>query len=102
MRAYSIVWRPKARADLFALYDWIANEAGADTAYNYTSQIEEQVAKLAYYPDRGTPRDDLVAGLRTIAYRRRTTIAYRVFETEVEILSIIHAGKELTGLFHDD
>ncbi len=99
MRAYRIVWRPKARADLFALYDWIAGQADGDVAYAYANKIEAHVAKLANYPNRGTPRDDLVAGMLTIAYRRRTVIAYRVLESEVEILRIIHAGKDLGGVF---
>ena len=51
MKQYSVVWRPSARADLLALYDWIAERSDPDTAYAYTSRIEEYAAKLAEFPE---------------------------------------------------
>ena len=98
MKRHEVVWRPNARADLLALYDWIAERADPDTAFEYTAKIEGHAAELATFPDRGTPRDDLVPGTRTIPYRRRTVIAYRVNGREVEILRLIHAGQEWQGI----
>jgi toxin ParE1/3/4 len=92
-----VVWRPKARADLLALYDWIAGQADPETAFDYTARIEAQAAALATFPDRCTPRDDLVPGMRTIPYRRRTIIAYRVIDGKVEILRLIRAGQDWGG-----
>ena len=94
MKRYTVVWHPRARDDLLALYDWIAERAGAEVACAYTSGIEAHGHKLATYPDRGTPRDDLVPGLRTTVYRRRTVIAYRVTDAAVEILRLVHAGQD--------
>ena len=102
MKQYRVVWRPLARADLLALYDWIAGHADPDTAFAYSSKIEAHAAKLATYPERGTPRDDLVPGLRTMPYRRKVVIAYRVLEDEVEILRLVHSGKDLGGAFDGD
>jgi toxin ParE1/3/4 len=101
MERRNIVWRPKARLDLLALYDWIAEQAAPKTAYDYTSNIEAHVAKLANFPERGTPRDDLVAGLRTIPYRRRTVNAYRVLEAGVEILALVYGGRDLRRIFDE-
>jgi toxin ParE1/3/4 len=101
MRQYGIVWRPKARADLLALYDWIASQADRQVAFEYTRCIEEHVNGLTQFPKRGTPRDDLVAGLRTLVYRRRTVIAYRVLESDVEILRVSHGGRDLGQLFDE-
>lgn len=98
MKRYTAVWRPQARADLLALYDWIAERADPDTAFAYTSRIETHAAKLAEFPERGTPRDDLVPGLRTTPYRRRTIIAYRVIGNKVEVLRLIHAGQDWDDL----
>jgi len=98
---YRIVWRPRALRELLALYDWIAEQADADTALSYTSRIEAHVAKLTEFPLRGTPRDDLMPGVRTISYRRRTTLAYRVVDDMVEILVLVHAGQLLDGPFDD-
>lgn len=94
MKRYAVVWRPRAQADLLALYDWVAARADAEIAFQYTSRIESHVAALATFPDRGRPRDDLLTGLRTIPYRGRTVIAYRVRADEVEILRLVHAGQD--------
>lgn len=87
---------------MLALYGWIADQADPDTALEYTRLIEAHAAKLATFPERGTPRDDLAAGVRTTPYRRRTVIAYRVLEDEVEILAIAHAGHDLGRMFESE
>ena len=63
----------------------------------YTAGRSE-AASLAEYPERGTPRDDLVPGLRTVPYRRRTIIGYRVVDGCVEVLRLVHGGQEWDGL----
>jgi toxin ParE1/3/4 len=102
VKQYGIVWRAQARDDLLALYEWIAEQADPDTAFEYTSQIEAHATKLANFPERGTPRDDLAPGVRTTPYRRRTVIAYRVLDDAVEILAIAHAGRDLGRVFKDE
>lgn len=96
-----IVWRPKARDQLLALYDWIAERADPDTAFAYTSAIEAHVARLATFPERGTPHDDIAPGIRTTLYRRRTLIAYRVLDFQVEILALAHGGQMLGSDFDE-
>jgi toxin ParE1/3/4 len=49
-------------------------------------------------PRRGTPREDLGTGIRTLAFRRRATIVYSVEPGEVTILGIFHAGLDYEGL----
>ena len=99
MTRFRIVWRPHARSDLLALYDWIADRTDPGTALDYTARIEAHVAGLAQFPRRGTSRDDLVPGLRTIPYRRRTVIAYRVLDESVEVLRLVHRGQHWDGVF---
>lgn len=89
-----VVWRQTATDDLYRLYDWIADRADPDTAFDYTSAIEAHAASLATHPNRGTPRDDIAPGVRTLNFRGRTVVAYRVGEA-VEVLRIFHAGQEL-------
>ncbi len=93
-KTYRVVWRQTATDDLYRLYDWIADRADPDTAFAYTSAIEAHAADLATYPNRGTPRDDIAPGVRTLNFRGRTVIAYRVGDM-VEVLRIFHAGQEL-------
>ena len=49
---------------------------------------------LATLPRRGTRRDDIVPGLRTIGFERRVTIAFRVLANVVEIVTIAYAGRD--------
>lgn len=93
-KTYRVVWRQTATEDLYRLYDWIADHADPDTAFAHTSAIEAHVAELATYPNRGTPRDDIAPGVRTLNFRGQTVIAYRVGEA-VEVLRIFHAGQAL-------
>ena len=102
MKQYRVVWRPQARDDLLALYEWIGEQADPATAFEYTSKIEAHATKLANFPERGTPRDDLAPGVRTTPYRRRTVIAYRVLDEEVEILAIAYAGRDLGRVFEEE
>ena len=97
--AHRIVWRRAARDDLLSLYDWIADQAGAEVALDFTAKIEAAAETLSDFPNRGTSRYDLLSGLRTLTYRRRTTIAYRVERDIVEILRLSHGGRDLGGLF---
>lgn len=93
-KTFRVVWRQTATDDLYRLYDWIADRADPDTAFAYTSAIEAHAADLATFPERGTPRNDLAPGVRTLNFRGRTVIAYWVDEA-VEVLRIFHAGQEL-------
>ena len=90
--ALKIYFRPQAEADLFALYDYIASKAGMPVAGNYIDRIEAACMSLAAFPERGTRRDDIQPGLRTIGFERRVTIAFRVLKTRVEIV-----GRDFEG-----
>ena len=100
MKNYNVTWRPQARGDLLALYEWIADQADPDTAYEYVSKIEAHAAAFSTYPESGTAREDLAPGVRTIPYRRHTVIAYRVVEDMVEFLAIAYAVRDLGGSFN--
>lgn len=75
---YAVSFRHQAETDLTALYDFIAEEAGHSIAQGYIGHIEEVCLSLSNFPKRGTQRDDLGAGLRTIGFERLATIAFRV------------------------
>jgi toxin ParE1/3/4 len=93
-KTYAVTFRPAAEADLFALYDYIAEQSGPARAGEYIARIERACLALATFPERGTRRDDILTGLRTIGFERRTTIAFRVVKTTVEIVAIAYAGRD--------
>jgi toxin ParE1/3/4 len=98
---YEIVFLAEAEDDLNNLFDYIADQSGAVRAQSYVGRIEAACGKLAAFPNRGAPRDDLLPGLRTLSFERRALIAYRIDGMTVSILRVFYAGRdyerELTG-----
>jgi toxin ParE1/3/4 len=79
---------------LVGLYGYIAERSGYRIAGGYIDRIEEACMALATFPKRGTRRDDILPGLRTVRFERRVTIAFRV----LKIVTIAYAGRN----FEDD
>lgn len=100
--AHRVVFTPEAQAQLVALYHYIAVEASPEIADRFTGAIIEHCEKLTDFPNRGTPRDDLRPGLRTMAFRRRVTIAYAVDRDRVSILGIFYGGQDFEVILSGD
>jgi toxin ParE1/3/4 len=99
---HRVVFSPEARTQLVALYRYIANVAGADTADDFTSSLVEYCAGFETFPQRGTARDDIRPGLRTIGFRHRVTIAFAVTDEGVTILGIFYGGRDYEAALRDD
>jgi toxin ParE1/3/4 len=69
--AVEVRFRPGARTDLFDLYTYIAAQSGRERAGSYIERIEAACMRLTHFPARGTRRDDLGPGLRTVGFERR-------------------------------
>ncbi len=95
--AHKVIFRPEAEADLFALYRYIAAESGAARAGDYVSRLEQACMALTTFPKRGTRRNNIAPGLRTIGFERRVTIAFRVLEGVVEIVAVAYAGRDFAN-----
>ena len=61
------------------------------------AQAGHEVARAASAPNAAPRAGDLVPGLRTVPYRRRTIIGYRVVDGCVEVLRLVHGGQEWDG-----
>jgi toxin ParE1/3/4 len=94
MRRYRITFRPRAEADLFGLYRHIAEEAGYEAAGAYIDRIEAACMALQIFPERGTKRDDIRRGLRTMGFERRATIVFQVRKTYVVIVRVFYGGQD--------
>ena len=68
---YRIVYAPEADSQLIQLYRYIAREASPAIAQRFTDAIVDQCESLCQFSHRGTPRDDVRPGLRTIAFPPR-------------------------------
>jgi toxin ParE1/3/4 len=78
---------------------YIAQRSHPDTAHAYVAGITAQCRKFGDMPGIGTPRDDLIPGLRTFVFRRRVVIAYASSENEIEIALILYGGQDLERFF---
>jgi toxin ParE1/3/4 len=99
---HRVVFRAAAEDDLLALYRYVADSSDLARAGSYMERIEQACMNLAAFPERGTRRDDIVPGLRTIGFERRVTIAFRVLDHVVEILAIAYAGRQFEGGLRQD
>ena len=57
---------------------------------------------LRTFPHRGTRRDDIRAGLRTLGYRRRVTIAFEVADDTVNVPGVYYGGQDYEVDLRDD
>lgn len=100
--SYEVFFLTDAEEDLNNLFDFIADQSGAVTAYKYVGRIEAFCLKLADFPNRGLSRDDLAPGLRTTSFERRALIAYRIDGNNVLIVRVFAAGRDYEGELSDD
>jgi toxin ParE1/3/4 len=95
---YDVQLSALAIEDLIALHQWVSVEADIPTADGYLTRIENRIAALGDFPQRGSPRDDLVVGLRTLTFERRLIIAYNVDGRVVTIQRVINAFRDLAPI----
>lgn len=91
---HRVVFAPEANQQLVELYRYVALRGSAAVATSFTNAIVEYCERLSRFPRRGTKRDDIRPGLRTVGFRRRVTIAFTVDDTTVTILGVFYGGRD--------
>ena len=103
MKAKAIVFRPEADADIFALYEYIAQLSGSiKTAYEFTQRVRSTCMKLEYFSERGTMRNEIKDGLRILIHEHKTVIAYFIHGDIVEITNIFHGGRDWESIIANE
>ena len=94
-RKFEVVFRATAEADLFGLYDYVAQQSGAEIARTYIDRIEKACLALETFPERGMRRDDIYRGLRILGFERRAAIAFKIDKKrrEVVVIRIFYGGR---------
>ncbi|QDD62958.1 type II toxin-antitoxin system RelE/ParE family toxin [Herbaspirillum seropedicae] len=100
--SHRVVFSPEALKQLTELYRYIAEAASPVIAAQYTEAIVSYCEGLSVLPLRGTPRDDVRAGLRITNYKKRTVIAFSVDIERVSILGIFYGGQDFEKILLDD
>lgn len=101
LRPYRIIFDATARRDLANLYEYISDRATPAVAERFTTKLYQYCAGLAITPERGTLRNEIRPGLRTVGYRRRATITFHLDHTArtVVILGIYYGGRNYADDF---
>ncbi len=66
--------------------------------WSYIERIEACCTGLADFPERGTGRDSLRPGLRTLGFERRVLIAFHIGTDTVTIDRILYRGRDFDVL----
>jgi toxin ParE1/3/4 len=96
-----VVFANRAHADLRSIYLYTAERAPI-AAHRFVNATVDHCMKLDLYPERGTKRSDLRPRLRTIGFRRRVTIAFRVDGGVVTILRVFYGGQNYEAALRDE
>ena len=87
---HTVHFTPEARDQLDKLEADISGAASPAVAARYVDSIVDYCQNLQTFPHRGTRRDDLRPGLRTLGFRRRVTILFEVAGDTVNILGVYY------------
>jgi len=97
-----VVFSPLAERHIDTLHHYITTEVSLERADAFVERIVSFCIGLSTFPKRGTPRDDILIGLRTTVFARRVTIAFTVSASAVVIEGVHHGGQDFGLLYPDD
>jgi toxin ParE1/3/4 len=94
VKRYAVRFLAEAIVDLDRLYFYVAEGTSYETADRYLARIERLCLSLATFPKRGTAIRGNRTGLRSMGFERSATILFRVGADSVEILRVLHYGRD--------
>jgi len=92
---HRVVFAPEARTQLISIYNYIARQTNPDLSFVFATSIVDYCESFTTFPYRGTRRDDLRLGLRTIGFRKRVTIAFDVEDETITIIGVFYGGQDM-------
>jgi toxin ParE1/3/4 len=95
-----VVWPPKARQDLRQIWRYFARVASPDIADKLLREIRDATERVAERPFLRRARDDVMPGLRAVLVHPYT-VFYRVTDSTIEIVRVLHEHRDFTAVFRD-
>lgn len=100
---YTVQFTPEAQQQLDELEAHIAEAGSPVVAARYVDSIVDHCENLQTFPHRGTRRDDLRPGLRTLGFRRRVTILFEIADAAVNVIGVYYGGQDYeTAMLPDE
>lgn len=91
----NLILSRRAEADLEEIGDYIAQDNPLRAA-SFVMELRDRCARLTRYPDIGTSRPELGAGLRMMPHGRYL-IFYRESAGALRIERILHSARDIAG-----
>lgn len=86
----------RAREDLIEIWSYIADDSVAN-ADDFIDQLHDTIESLGRRPGLGRRRDELAAGIQSFPFRRYV-IFYRAVLNSIEIVRVLHGGRDIESL----
>jgi toxin ParE1/3/4 len=96
-----ILWSPEALDDIDHLWDYYARAVGPVTADKIIREIAKLVTTIHSFPLAGRARDDIRAGLRSLAAPPQI-VFYRLNQDQPEIVRVLDGRQDIEEIFSDD
>lgn len=87
----------QARDDLDAIWNYTAEQYGADATDEYVRSFNEIFAHLGEFSHIGAPVKGLRPASRSIRHRHYR-LYYRMIDDAVEVLTIVHGARDVSQL----
>jgi toxin ParE1/3/4 len=97
----STIWSPEALSDIDRLWDYYAGVAGRSTADEVLRGIAKVVAAIEDFPLAGRSRDEIRAGLRSLAANPHV-VFYRLNNDQTEIIRVLDGRQDVWDIFSED
>lgn len=95
MKRLVVFFRPEATRDITEIFQYILQRTDSlDVARRYTDRIFERCLAIGDAPLGGRARPDLSENLRSLNFRRMVVIYYRVVSQKVQIVRVLHKGRD--------
>jgi toxin ParE1/3/4 len=88
---------PRASEDLIEIWSYIADDSEAH-ADGFIDKIYETIELLARQPGLGRHRDELATRIQSFPVGRYI-IFYRVVTDAIEIVRVLHGGRDIESIF---
>ena len=99
-----VVFQPRAREDVLRQVEYLLEAFAYDAAERFPAAVEEACARLAEYPESGSPRESLaeqLAGLRAwpVPGFEDIRLYYLVQGDVLRIVRVLHGRRDLGSIF---
>lgn len=92
----NVIYLNRAKADLIGIWQKTRETWGEVQADRYLELIDETIARIAQFPEIGSPRDHIRQGYRAFLAGRHI-IYYRIQDASICIVRVLHERMDVDG-----